>query len=400
MSSIKEIDKIIYISPRDMRKNRADAVHIMYSCAAFVNNRIEVELITPKVIRQNYSVKKSDIFSLYNIKENFKIVELNTKIKENKKNQSSMVLVLLNKFIFHFLYIFNNVATFRNSGTIVYSKCYVSVLPYIFLKKTGLLKSKIIFETPFLKDNNYHKFIMINVDAIVVMTSFVKDFIVSKFKINKAKVIKSPIRFQSDYESDYVLNKLESRSKIGWVEKCKYVVYAGKAGTNLNRIKDFVKAAKQLPLLKFIIVGATEDLILEYSENKPKNVLIYPFQSYPDYLNFVNAADVLVATYEDNLYNRYTLSPGKGGAYLQSGNPVIFTDLPCLRERFSNDLVSFVNPDDSIHLVEKIQEIVDNISTFKSKAEKAKKFVEERTFTDAAKFILMELNNKFFVEQK
>lgn len=381
-----------------MRKNRADAVHIMYSCAAFVKNGIEVELLTPKVSRKKNKINYEDIFSLYDVDENFTITELNTKIKEGNNNKTSTASLLANKFIYHVLFILSRISDFKNEETIIYSKCYVSVLPYIFLKKVGLIQSKIVFETPFLKDNSYHKFIMSNVDSIVVMTHYVRDFISTKFKIESSKVIKSPVRFQSDYSSSYEWTKKESRLKIEWDEESKYIIYAGKAGANLNRIKVFAEAAKILSNYNFVIVGATEELISEYTENKPENLLIYSFKSYPEYLNFVKAADILVASYEDNFYNRHTLSPGKGGAYLQSGNPVIFTDLPCLRERFTEELVSFVKPDDYNDLVEKIQDIFSNLDTFILRANTAKSFVEERTFTHAAKFIVTELNNKLFFE--
>ena len=134
----------------------------------------------------------------------------------------------------------------------------------------------------------------------------------------------------------------------------KYVVYAGKAGARLKRIRTFAEASENFENTKFVIVGATKELQEEYSDSTYKNLILYPFQTYPEYLKFVQAGDVLIASYENTLYNRYTLSPGKGGAYLQSENPVIFTDLPCLRERFTNDMVTFVKPDDSEDLVQKI----------------------------------------------
>lgn len=37
--------KLLYISPRELLKNRADAVHIMYSYAAFANLGLQVTLL-------------------------------------------------------------------------------------------------------------------------------------------------------------------------------------------------------------------------------------------------------------------------------------------------------------------------------------------------------------------
>lgn len=390
-----KIKKLYYISPRDMRKNRADAVHIMYSCAAFSNIGINVELISPRVKRNDYALDNEDIFSLYDVPQNFKITELNTRIKE-VNNKSSAIVLGLNRFVFNLIYILQHLSAFRNKRVLVYSKCYTSVIPYVLFKSVGLIQCKLVFETPFLKDNGYHKFIMKRMDAIVVMTSYVRDFLINTFKESAEKVIKSPIRFQTDYQNPTHVNKAECRSHLNWDNNYKYIVYAGKAAVGLKRIEIFANASDGFEYTKFVIVGATKELQEEYSENLHKNLILYPFQTYPEYLNFVNAADVLIATYENTLYNRYTLSPGKGGAYLQSENPVVFTDLPCLRERFPNEMVSFVKPKDSNDLVIKVNEILNNYDHYKEKAKKAAQFVSKQTFTDASLIILNELNKKIF----
>jgi len=389
------IKKLYYLSPRDFRKNRADAVHMMYSCAAFANNGLDVELLAPKIKRSDYNLKNNDIFSLYDVPRNFKIKELNTKIKEvNNKSSSSVVAV--NRLVFNFFNILQHLSSFRNNHVVVYSKCYTSIIPFIILKFVGLIRCKLVFETPFLSDNLYHKFIMKRMDAIVVMTAYVEEFLINTFKISREKVIKSPIRFQTDYQDLTKINKSENRKYLNWSDNMKYVVYAGKAGARLKRIRTFAEASENFENTKFVIVGATKELQEEYSDSTYKNLILYPFQTYPEYLKFVQAGDVLIASYENTLYNRYTLSPGKGGAYLQSENPVIFTDLPCLRERFPNDMVTFVKPDDSEDLVQKIRSIFDNYTGYKKRAKEASDFVSNQTFTDASKFILKKLNYILF----
>ncbi len=394
LSQLK-IKKLYYVSPRDMRKNRADAVHMMYSCAAFSNNGIDVELITPKVKRNDYTLEKDHIFDLYDVPENFKITELNTKIKE-VNNKSSAWVLLINRFIFNFIYVLRHLSSFRNKNVVVYSKCYTSIIPYIMLRFVGLIKCKLVFETPHLSNNNYHKFIMKRMDAIVVMTTYVQEFLINTFKISNEKVIKCPIRFQSDYHDQTAIDKEVKREHLKWNADYKYIVYAGKAGEKSKRIKNFAEASNAFIGVKFIVVGATKGLQEEYSDTAYNNLILYPFQTYPEYLNFVFAADVLVSTYEDNLYNRYTLSPGKGGAYLQSENPVIFSDLPCLRERFPDDLVSFVRPDDSNDLVLKIKEILNAYPVYQEQAKNAARFVSKQTFTDASTVILNKLDKILF----
>lgn len=102
-----KINKVYYISPRDIRKNRADAVHVVLSCDAISKLGINVELVTPKVIRNEYHVDKKDVFSLYGISEpNFKLTELNTNFVENKKYGNNTYKTIFKKLLLFGKYAF------------------------------------------------------------------------------------------------------------------------------------------------------------------------------------------------------------------------------------------------------------------------------------------------------
>lgn len=53
--------KLYYISTRDIRKNRADCVHVMRSCHEFVKNGFLVNLVTPRTFRSEYKKSKEEI---------------------------------------------------------------------------------------------------------------------------------------------------------------------------------------------------------------------------------------------------------------------------------------------------------------------------------------------------
>ena len=48
--------KLYYISARDVRKNRSDAVHNMLTCDSFAKLGLDVELVAPFVKRKEYNV--------------------------------------------------------------------------------------------------------------------------------------------------------------------------------------------------------------------------------------------------------------------------------------------------------------------------------------------------------
>ena len=187
---------------------------------------------------------------------------------------------------------------------------------------------------PYVSKSFHHMLIAHSSDLIftAISTKKCKEKLIKHLGINKSKIFEIPIRFQTDYSFGVKMNKLEIRAKLGWHEDVKYVVYAGKTFVGARRLEIFIEASKNLPDYHFVIVGATPEVIRHYSL---EHMTVFPFQSYREYQAIISAGDVLVASYEDNEFNRNFLGPGKSGPFLLTGNPVIFTDLPGLRNQFS-----------------------------------------------------------------
>ena len=97
---------------------------------------------------------------------------------------------------------------------------------------------------------------------------------------------------------------------------------------------------------------------------------------------------------QGNYYNKHLLGPSKSGPYLSSNIPVIFSDLPSLRRHFSEELVYYANPENTDDWINKIQEVINNPEQAFAKATKAKEYVQNLTFTKAAKVILSEIESK------
>ncbi|WP_133756398.1 glycosyltransferase family protein [Gelidibacter sediminis] len=373
-----------------MRKNRSDAVHIMNSCSGFSQLGINVDLITPKVERENYQIEYSEIFNLYNIKPNFNIIELPTKFKEDGANKDSNLKFGLQKFKESAKFAFKNRNPFKYD--IVYSKCFISSVPILILKKLGIIKTTFIFEAPYLKNSFLHNFIVNNSDYIVVGSSYLESKLKSDIKL-KNKIIKTPRRYYFN-ENDQSFDKMKLREKFGFLKDYKYILYAGKVAKNSNEINHIIYAAKKLPEFKFVLVGVNKETRAFYESFGITNLILFPFQTIENYEDIIRAADVLVGYYTDNEYNRYYLGPGKTSSYFKSKNPVIYSDLPSLRDRYTDEMVYFLKPDEPDLLVDKIKFIVNSPKLNEKKTALAYDHIVENTYAMSKTKILEEIQRR------
>ena len=387
------IKKLYYISTRDVRKNRADAVHIMLSCQAFANNNIIVDLITPSTIRDEYIVDKNSIFDLYGIKTpNFSLTELNTHISEIEGKETKSYKVVIEKLKAFWSFGFSKRKSFRSEDTILYSKCYISTLPFIVLKKLGLINSLIVFETITPKDSLLHKIIFRNSDKIISHLKFVTNDVLKFSKTDKSKIFEPPYFTQYKELEQIKPKKKELRLELGLAENDTFVLYAGKTGENIKQVQYFVDAAAKIKHLMFVIVGANNKAIEALEKIKIKrsinNLLIFPFLPLTEYYKFVLASDILIGYYPATYHNKYHLSPSKSGIYLASRNPCIFSDLPSLRWLFPDEVVFYAKPDNVNSLTSRILEVAGNKEIANKKADLAFKFASESTINNFAERIL------------
>ncbi len=380
------IKSVYYISPRDVRKNRSDAVHIMMCCQALSEKKINVTLITPTINRDEYKIKFEDINDLYNIKSKFEIIELPTNITEKGVLKDSFLNTSFQKFVHFLKFYFSNRTKFRTEETVLLSQCFISTVPYILLRKLGLVSSKLIFMAAAVKKKSLlHKFVYKNSDKIVTGLKYTAADIAKYTGVNVTKFTPTPLVFLSNSSiPTEELKKDDCRSLLGFDPEKKYVIYAGKTGEGIKSVDYFIECSKRLKDFNFIIVGANDNAMKNYTHLKEKenisNLEIKPFMPFKEYNYYVRSADLLVDYYSGTYYNKYYLGPGKSASYFSSKNPVIFSDLPSLRHLFPEEIVYFVPPDDINALTEKVVHVLNNKAESDQKAEGAFKYAQQHSF--------------------
>ncbi len=375
------IERLYYISPRDVRKNRADPVSIMKSCHEFSRLGFDVTLVTPSVKRPENPATLDGLWDLYGMKPSFRILELPTDLTDHSSSLETRYEKLK-----HFTRFYRKT---MQRPAVLYAKCYLSLLPALLMKKTGLLGPdiKTIFDTAIYRERRWsHKFNARNVDGIVLFNDFIQDKYVKIYGVEPSRIFKAGFPSQWDsYAPIAQRSKWETRQALGLSQSDRIVMYAGKATGHMKEIQYFLKAASILPDVTFAVVGISKNNRAWFDDYLEKtglsNILLFEFQPLERLYAFVRSADVLVSYYDasdDVSVNQRV--PGKSTIYLCTGNPVVFADLPSLREWFSDDIVFFAPPNDPEALAATIERLFADETEASEKASRARQFAQQNTY--------------------
>jgi len=379
--------KLYYVLSRDVRKNRAVAVDTMKVCGEFAKNGFDVKLVTPRTYRLEYRKRKDEIWALYNLSTRFPIVELPTCLWDNMPTLLFQ-MQLFPAFLLYYLYLLLRGRI--DSETILYSTAHVSYVPAVLLRKMGLLKCKLVFmKYDFNSEKKVHKFVAKSVDGIVVINEYLRGKVVTEYGVANTSVFKAG--FPSLYEEMQALlgfTTEQARRNLGLSASDKIALYAGKMGPDSLEIRYILSAAKLLPDVKFVLIGV-RDIFREYFEsfktqNGLHNVEFIGFQPLPRLQLYLRAATVLVSYYDSfDPLSPYQRVPAKAGIYFAANKPLVFADLPSLREWCDDSLVFFAQPDKPEILADKIHYIITHPAEAELKASRCLEFARKNTYTTA-----------------
>jgi glycosyltransferase involved in cell wall biosynthesis len=127
-------------------------------------------------------------------------------------------------------------------------------------------------------------------------------------------------------------DRAEARAKIGSVDAAgPLVVYAGRVfkGKGVDVLIEAAEQVSDIGAHVLVVGNVYED---DYVSRAPANVTFTGFVAPSEVPDYLAAADMMVMPTTESLhYSRYT-SPLKLFEYLATGNPVVASDLPVLRE--------------------------------------------------------------------
>src|SRR3989344_2201190 len=338
--------KILYIANIRIPTEKAHGVQIMEMCSAFSNAGNDLTLVVPN--RSN-NIKETP-FEFYDIKENFKIVRLPT-LNLIKFGKIGFLIQSIMFAKFSTIY-----ALFKKSD-IIYSR---DELPLWFL---SFFKKNLVLEIHVAKKNFVSKRVFEKVRGVIAITKGLRDLYINKYKINENKIFVAPDGVDLN-KIKREISKYEARNLLGLPVDKKIILYAGSffvyewKGVNI-----LLKASKKFgDDFLFVLVGGKDYEIQEIKKGDTLyNVMLIGHRPYKEIQYYMKSADVLVLPNKkgDQTSEKYT-SPMKLFEYMASGNPIVASDLPSIREILNETNSVLVEPNSSDKLAESIKKVFNN----------------------------------------
>ena len=364
---------------------------MMMTCNAFAGHGLDVTLVAPRVWRSDWSVKIADIWPLYCMKPSFRVLELPTFVWEEtiveKTLRYQQLLLAFLLFAWHALK--DMFQPSKQRETLIYAKCYTSIVAPILIRAILRKKWTICFEKPDFDEKKWlHRFVCTKSDAIVATTPAVVEGLVNHYGLSRDRIIDRPyyswINIFSP-ESDKA-KQAQMRERHGMDPTAFTVFYGGKVTQESTEVADIVRAAAQCDQQQFVIAGMPAKTEPYYQaladEVGAKNITFKGFKPVHEFYEMAQASDLLVSYYDTKHFSAHHKSAAKLMLYLCAEKPIILSDVPNLRRLMSEDCIYFVTPEESDKLAEAIKKIAASPD---QAAEKAGHCIEFARDNDALK---------------
>ncbi len=375
--------KIIYLANVRIPTEKAYGIQIMKMCEAFAQQGVEVKLVVPTRVSQEF--KGVDPYSYHRVNRIFAIEKLKT-FDPYWLMKLPFGLYIKFQSLFFVINIFFQYLLKKNfKGSILYTRDEY-LLPVL-----SRLSKDVIWESHNLPRNKKRYLpVWQKCKKIIAITEGLKADLVG-LGINQEKIIVAPDGVDLKEFSVIKENKEQLRKKINLPAEKNIIMYCGhlyewKGAQILAQAADLLSSNELV-----VFVGGTDYDIKKFKiQNKDRNnILVLGRKPYAAIPVFLKAADILVLPNlaDSAISSRYT-SPLKLFEYLAAGKPVVASDLPSLREILNSENSILVTPGSPDDLAEGIRKLIANPELSKMIAEKALVTVKDYTWDKRAIKIL------------
>ncbi len=262
----------------------------------------------------------------------------------------------------------------RRAGDVIYSNEAFPLLPASFIAPA-------VYELHDFPERMFWVYrILLRRAALIVSTNnWKRDALIRRFDVPKDRIVVE--RNAVDIDALDAISKTAACTKLRLDPEARYVVYTGQfypwKGTDT-----LAEAAKLVPDAQFVFVGGVD---VDFARSKArwaqaKNIRFTGQVPHGEAALWQKAADVLVVpnTAKEEISAHYT-SPMKLFEYMASGNPIVASDIPSIREVVDESLVYFARPDNAASLAQAIEKALSDPLAVE-RAQRASTLVREHTW--------------------
>jgi len=365
--------KLIYLTAVGIPTGWAHSNQIMEMCNAFAKQGIEVELVVAK--RRNEI--KSDPFIFYGLENRFKITKLFClDLAPNNPGAFYFWLRLTSFLFFARLYLW-----FKKYDILYTREQFSGFIFKNFVLELHSFPEKVAF----LQRKIWRK-----AKRVVVITSFLKNNLVKeKIKESKILVASDGVNLNNFTPS---ISKKEARQKVGLPLDKKIVFYHGSFFShNWKGVDILLESAKYFPNnhLLVLVGGSAREIDRAKKMYPAENILFVGHQPYREMPYYLRAADIMVLPNKggDKISEEYT-SPMKLFEYMASGNPIVASGLPSIREILNENNSVLVEPNDGRSLAAGVNSLSESSDLAQRIASQAFVDVQGYTWDARAKRII------------
>lgn len=352
--------KMFYIANIRLPTEKAHGLAVMKMCEALALEGVGVELLVPR----RFNLVRGDAFEFYSMRKSFEIRRL-----------PGLDLTNWGRTGFFTQWVsFSGMAVIYSilrRADYYYGRDELSLWLLSFFKKC------VVWEAHTAKDNWLVRALLRRVRSIVTISRGLEDHF-RRIATIQPRILVAPSAVDTGTFDEILDSKETLRKKLNLPPDQIIVAYVGKRQT-MGEDKGVEKFEEAFKIVK---EKHERTELLVVSEAIPAEVPLY-----------MKAADILVMNYPNKEHYAKFMSPLKLFEYMASGNPIITSDLPSIREIVDESTVTFFEPDKLKSLGLAVNYIIDNPDEAERKARKALVLVKKYTWIERAKKALEFIQN-------
>lgn len=335
--------KIYYIANARMPTEKAHGIQIAKMCEAFIEAGIDLTLVVPRRATDPRSIRE-----YYGLRIDVPMVRLPA-LNWYSKGHFGYVVSSVSFMCFYLFFLMGkkiqgerfvlytvDMDTFSSSTLTFLS---MPLFSEMHGAKSSTIGSRLLFK---------------GVRGIIAINRIIIEELQHTFPSSQTRYLVEPNGV--DIASFPKTGKREARERLGLPLDIPTVLYSGRF-LEWKGLEILPHAAKEIPLIRFQIVGGTEEEFKNLvKESLPENLFFAGSRPFNEMPLWCAAADALIVlgTKRDIQSYRYT-SPMKLFEYFAAKRPIIASGTPALREIVSEKEVIFYEPDNAQDLARAVE---------------------------------------------